>query len=135
MTEPRSNEIIADSSINSAIAAESSIAFSSAATSVVKEKASQYMTGIVAESAAVARRDNSDIVSAKHVEIASDNITSHSRGRLYKHIGTWGGIFLGASLSTLTSMILQGFVSVPGVVSIAVFGIAGAYLLGRSIAI
>lgn len=97
---------------------------------VVQEKIDNYSKELVGESRKVAKRDGTDAVSAKHVEIAHNNITTNSRSGLYQNLNAWGGVFLGTSLSTLVSMILNNSFPVIGVVTVTILGMAGAYLMG-----
>ena len=106
--------------------------FSSAAFSVLKEKITQFVADLVSESTAAAKRDQADSISAKHVEVASRHLMSSARARIYKHLGTWGGTFLGVSSSAFVSMILAHQFPVSGIVIGAATGIAGAFLLGVS---
>lgn len=107
--------------------------FSEAAASLIREKSTEYFNELINESIVVGKRDQADIISSKHVQIASNNLISHSQGRLYQHLGTWGGIFLGTSLSSLMSMLLVNQYPPIGVVAVTVIGTVGSYLLGKSL--
>lgn len=122
-----------ESKIVLAIEKSLSLSFSQAASSVVNERSSQYFNNLIEESIVIGKRDQTDIISAKHVEIATYNLTAHSREKLNQHIGTWGGIFLGSSLSALISMIMVNQFPISGVVAVTLLGICGSYLLGRSL--
>ena len=108
------------------------VPFTDAASLLVIEKSSENFTSLITESINVGKRDRTDVISAKHVQIAANNLVSHSRGTLYAHLGIWGGIFLGASLSALLSMILANQYPALGVILVTIVGIFGAYLLGKS---
>lgn len=70
-----------------------------------------------------------DIVNAKNVRLAVDMQHPSPRNRSRKFAGIFGGIFLGAGLSTLISMLMGGKIS--DIVLILAFGlgIVGAFLV------
>jgi hypothetical protein len=102
--------------------------FSSTAFSVLQERIALYVSELVKESAIIAKRDNADSISTKHVEVACEHLTLRSRGRIYKHLGTIGGICLGASLSTLISMITINQYPSSAVLISVLLGIIGGAL-------
>jgi hypothetical protein len=107
--------------------------FSSAAFSVLKERITLYVSELVKESAIVAKRDKADSISTKHVEVACEHLTLRSRGGVYKNLGTIGGVCLGASISTLISMITASQYSMSGVLISVLLGIAGGVLFAINI--
>jgi len=108
--------------------------FSHQGFSVLKEKISEYIAQLISESIRVAKRHQADTVSVAHVERANEYIVSSSSRRIFRHLGTVGGIFLGASLSNILSMTTTGqFSSVGTLISVG-FGIVGAFLVALHIA-
>ncbi len=72
--------------------------FSTTAFSTLKAKIAQHITELVNESIKVSKRHQVDTVSAAHVEKASEYLVSSSTRRVYRHLGTVGGILLDAAL-------------------------------------
>jgi len=108
------------------------LSFSETASSVIKEKVSTYSNELIKESKIIAKKDQSDSISAKHVEIASKNLMLYSGSTLYKRLSNLGSLFLGTSLSTLTSMFLNNSFPVSGVLIVTFFGIVGSFILGKT---
>lgn len=101
--------------------------FSPQAFRVLKIRVSDYVRVLVLESARVARRRREDVISASHVEQASDHLVANSAGRWLRHPGTIGGILLGAALSNFLAMASSGQYSATGVLVSATLGMAGAF--------
>ena len=78
--------------------------FSPQAFRILKLKISAYVRSLIVESAKISRRSRADVISAAHVEQASDYLVTTSSRRWIRHVGTVGGIFLGASLSNFLAM-------------------------------
>jgi hypothetical protein len=108
--------------------------FSSAAFGLLKVKISQYIIELVNESIRVAKRYQADTVSAAHVERANEYLITSTSRRMYKHLGTVGGILLGASVSNILAMITAGQYSAKATIASAVSGIIGAFLVAFHIA-
>lgn len=102
--------------------------FSPIAFSTFKATVAQYIDDLIHESASASKRDRSDLISAKHVETASEHVKKHNRSRIYKQASMLGGVFLGASLSALYSMITSHQVSLSGTVFTVISGIFGTIL-------
>lgn len=66
--------------------------FSSNAFNRLKEKISEYTTQLITESVKVARRHQSESVSTSDVERASQYLVSSTSRKVYRHMGTLGGI-------------------------------------------
>src|SRR5438045_8561115 len=75
--------------------------FSPAAFRLLKEKVGQHLNELVTESIKVSRGYQADTVSAAYVERASEYLVTSTNRRLVRHVGTVGGILLGAGLATL----------------------------------
>ena len=103
--------------------------FSPTAFSRVKEKISDYIVQLVSESIKVSNRQQTDTVSAAHVERASEYLISTSTRRVFKHIGTVGGIFLGAALSNFLSMATTDVYTPRGTLISASLAIIGSFMV------
>ncbi len=102
--------------------------FSPAAFSAMKANVAQYIDDLVQESANASKRDRSDIISAKHIEIASAHLKESNGNKIYKQSGTLGGVFLGACFSAVYPMITSRQVTVSGLIFTVTTGIVGAVL-------
>lgn len=108
--------------------------FSSQAFTVLRANVTSYISDLIAESRQVAHRHRADLISASHVERASEYLVASTSRRLYRHLGTIGGVMLGAGLSTVLSMIgSESFTSSVAIVSISL-SIAGAFLVALHMA-
>lgn len=101
--------------------------FSSQAFQALKMKVSGYVRALVVESARISRRRGEDVISASHVEQASDYLVTSSSRRWLRHLGTVGGILLGAALSNFLAMTSSSQYSTTGVVVSAALAIIGAF--------
>jgi formate-dependent nitrite reductase membrane component NrfD len=108
--------------------------FSPNAYSVLRSKIAEHIAELIRESIKVSKRHQSDTVSAAHVERASEYLVSSSARRLFRHVGTLGGIFLGAGISTMLTMTVAGQYSSLGVLLSAGLGIVGAFMIALHIA-
>jgi hypothetical protein len=79
--------------------------FSPSAFDVYKGKVARYMSELFDESIKMSRRQAADVVSAAQVERASEYLITSAKGRIARHIGTVGGIVLGAALSYILAMV------------------------------
>lgn len=108
--------------------------FSSAAFSLLKRKISEYVGELVNESIKISKRHQSDTVSSAHVERASEYLVSSTGRRFFRHVGTIGGIFLGAAISNLLTMTSANQYSALATVVTIVLGIVGAFMIALFIA-
>ena len=108
--------------------------FSAPAFDTVKAKIAQHVNELVNESVKVSKRHRADTVSAAHVERASEYLVSSASRRIYRHLGTVGGILLGAALSNILAMTLAGQYTGGGTILSATLGIVGAFLIALHIA-
>jgi hypothetical protein len=108
--------------------------FSTAAFEALTARISQYMKELVNESIKVSKRHRADTVSAAHVERASEYLVSSAGRRFFRHVGTLGGILLGASLSNLMAMSVQAQYTGMGTMLSAGLGIVGAFMIALHIA-
>lgn len=103
--------------------------FSPAAFERLKEKISEYTAQIITESVKTARRRQSDSVSTSDVEHASLYLVSTTSRKVYKHIGTVGGLLLGAAVSNVISMVTTNQFNLNGIVLTVIFTLIGAALV------
>lgn len=105
-----------------------------AAIAVLKRKISDYIVELAEESARIAARHRADAVSAAHVEDAASYLLVSRSRRLYRHLGTVGGLLFGAALSTVLAMLTTNQLSPVGVVTSSGVGMLGAFLVALHIA-
>ncbi len=108
--------------------------FSPPAFAALKAKISEYVVELVNESIKVSKRHVADTVSAAHVERAAEYLVSSTSRRFYRHLGTVGGILLGAALSNILAMTLTGQYTGGGTIVSIALGIAGAFMIALHIA-
>jgi hypothetical protein len=108
--------------------------FSPPAFSVLKANISEYVAELVSESIKVSKRHRADTVSAAHVERAAQYLVSSTSLRFYRHLGTLGGILLGAALSNMLAMTLASQYTGVGTILSASLGIVGAFTIALHIA-
>jgi histone H3/H4 len=99
----------------------------------LKEKISEYVVQLITESVKVARRRDSETVSPTHIEQASQYLVSSTSRKLYRHIGTVGGILLGVAGSNFLSMITSNIFTLNGVVVTVAFTLVGGVLIAAHI--
>lgn len=102
--------------------------FSPIAFEVLKSKITEYISDLVNESIKVSKRHQSDTVSAAHVERASEYLVSSASRKVFRHLGTVGGILLGAALSSFLALSVTGQYSPFSTLLPAALGIVGAFL-------
>jgi hypothetical protein len=125
------NEVAAE--VDRLLKAVDSTPFTAPAFSVFKGKVTQYLSDLVRESDIVAKRDQTDAISVKHVEAACEHLTLKSRNKVYRFAGTIGGIGLGTGVSVLVTMALGGQFSLAGILICTISGMVGSFLLAISI--
>lgn len=79
--------------------------FSEKAFKPLKQNISTYIIELVSESMRNARREKVDSVSASHVEKASAYLVTKNRGKLKNILGGVGGVFLGAAVQEIISIV------------------------------
>jgi len=108
--------------------------FSLSAFAALKTNISGYVDELITESIKVSKRHRADSVSAAHVERAAEYLVSSTYRRFYRHLGTVGGIILGAALSNLVTMTVTNQYTGLGTILSAGMGIAGAFMIALHIA-
>jgi hypothetical protein len=85
---------------------------------------------LIDESLKTSRRHKSEIVSRSYVYHASEYLISSQPRRLFRHMGTIGGILLGGSLSNILAMAQTGhdFPLLGTLISIGI-GLVGTFLV------
>jgi hypothetical protein len=137
MTKDTNPEQIAQTAVQQAVnqlRETDSSPFSPPAFSTLKDKIAQHITELVNESVKVSKRHRADTVSAAHVERASEYLVTSTSRRIYRHLGTLGGILLGAALSNILAMTLVGQYTGGGTIVSASLGIIGAFMIALHIA-
>jgi hypothetical protein len=108
--------------------------FSEPAFDRLKYKISEYIVQLITESIKTSKRRQADNVSTSHVELASQYLVSSTSHKVFKHLGTLGGIFLGAGISNLLSMVTTSQYNITGIaISVILTGV-GAFLVAFHIA-
>ena len=100
----------------------------------LRSKIGQHISELIKESVKVSKRHQADTVSAAHVEKASEYLVSSTSRRLYRHLGTVGGILLGAALSNILGMTLAAKYTGGGTIVSAALGIVGAFMIALHVA-
>ena len=126
-------QTIVDQAENKLQTADSS-PFSPPAFRTLKEKIAQHINELINESVKVSNRHRADTVSAAHVERASEYLVTSTSRRVYRHLGTVGGILLGAALSNILAMTIAGQYTGGGTIVSASLGIVGAFMIALHIA-
>lgn len=108
--------------------------YSPRAFTVLNQHVESYISELIEESAKIARRHQADAISAAHVEQAASYLVSSARNRVVRHLGTVGGILLGAGLSTILSLVTSQSISPTGFMVASGFSIIGAFLVAIHIA-
>lgn len=108
--------------------------FSPQAFANLKDKINRFVIQLMDESLKVASRSRSDTVSASHVDRASEYLFFDTSRRLFRHLGTVGGIFAGASLSNLLSMTTSGVYTLAGILVTTGLALVGGFLIAFHIA-
>ena len=128
-SDPESSHSQASAAVKSRLSTLDSTILSPAAFSLLERRIEAYITELISESRRVAKRQRADTVSEAHVEQASDHLVGLPRRRLYRHLGTVGGILLGVALSAALSMITTAVYTTPGFTIILTFAVVGTSLI------
>jgi hypothetical protein len=103
--------------------------FSPGAFKFLKEQISQHIKELVNESIRISKRHRSDTVSTAHIERASEYLIYSVRRKVFRHVGTLGGIFFGSALSIFLSMWMNSLYPGKGVLLSVVFGVIGSVMI------
>ncbi|MGA2740341.1 MAG: hypothetical protein ABSG65_23240 [Bryobacteraceae bacterium] len=108
--------------------------FSPQAFRALQDQISHYIAELIGESTREAKRRQLDTVSETHVERASEILSSNAVRNVYRHVGTLGGVLLGASISNLLSMAASSTVTFTSVALTTALGVIGAFAIALHIA-
>jgi hypothetical protein len=132
-SEPFNSTPIPDH-LGSYLASTKCMPFSPRAFETLERHINRYIVDLIDQSVKTATLRRSDTVSESHVERASEYLVSDTRRGAFRHLGTMGGVLLGASLSNLLAMASAGAYTKLGVLFTTGFGIVGAFLIALHIA-
>ena len=109
--------------------------FSDQAYNRLNENISEYIRALTLEATNVARRDGSDLVSAKDVDRASGYLfAGSSRRGLSRYLGTVGGVLVGAALGNALNLMSVDHPTSTSVVVTAALAMLGVALVSFSVA-
>lgn len=108
--------------------------FSTRAFATLTSKINEYIADLVNESIKIAHRHRADTVSAAHVESASEHLVASASHRIFRHLGTVGGILLGAAISNVLGMVTAGKFTSAGTIISLISAVVGAFLVALHIA-
>ena len=103
--------------------------FSSNARNRLKESISEYAVQLITESANIARRHQSESVSLSDVERASQYLGPNTSHKVYRHMGTFGGVLLGTAASNILSMITTQQYNLKGIITTFVLSFVSAFMI------
>jgi hypothetical protein len=103
--------------------------FSPAGFEALKSRVDQYIADLILESVRIMERRQADTISPKYVTQASENLVASTRRRTFSLLGTFGGILLGAAVSSYANMIEAGSTTIPFVIFASAMAILGAFLI------
>ena len=81
------------------------IPFSDQAFQKLNEQISAYAVELIRESIKKAKRHRAESVSSADVQHADQYLVASPSHRIYRHVGTFGGLLFGTALSSIVSMI------------------------------
>ena len=108
--------------------------FSPSAFRALEDQISRYIADLIGEAVREAKRRQLDTVSETHVERAADYLVSSSTRKIFRHVGTLGGVLLGAAVSNLLSMATTSNVTFASVALTTALGVIGAFAIALHIA-
>jgi histone H3/H4 len=108
--------------------------FSAAGFEQLRRCIEEYIDALTGEALRVAKRAQADTISSAHVDDASRHLLALRGRRVFRHLGTIGGILLGTGIAQVVSMISDAKITAPGVAISVAFGIVGAFLVALHIA-
>jgi hypothetical protein len=109
--------------------------FTPSAFALLKDTIDEFISDLMEESFRIAKRHKSEVVSANYVQAAGTYLVVSRQRRIFRHMGTVGGILLGGSLSNILAMAQSGvsFPLIGTLVSVAM-GFIGSSLVAVHIA-
>jgi VIT1/CCC1 family predicted Fe2+/Mn2+ transporter len=108
--------------------------FTAKARLVLAKKVKEFSEDLSRESVEIARRHRADSISAADVEQAVTHLISRDRARIYKHLGTIGGIILGAALSAVLGFASLQNISTSFYLVVVALCIIGTFMVALHVA-
>jgi histone H3/H4 len=108
--------------------------FSDNAFERLKYKVSEYTAQLVTESVKFSRRHSSETVSSSDVERASQYLVSSTSHKVYRHMGTLGGLVLGTGAANGLSILTTAQFTPIGLVITFTLILIGAFMVAFHIA-
>lgn len=123
------------STARQSLSAMDSAPFTPSAFALLQDTVDEFIGDLMDEALRIAKRHKSEVVSANYVQAASSYLVTSRARRLFRHMGTIGGILLGGALSNILAMAQAGstFPVIGTLVSIGV-GLVGSFLVAIHIA-
>lgn len=100
----------------------------------LKYKVGEFTAQLITESIKSARRHNSETVSPFDVEKASQYLVSSSSHKIYRHMGTIGGLVLGTGAANGLSILTTSQFTPIGLVITFILILLGAFMVAFHIA-
>lgn len=116
------------------IAALNSEPFSPKAFAALQKVISWFIGEVIEQSIKVSKRHRADTVAESHVQLAAEYLVGDAPVRILRHLGTLGGIMLGAGLSNLLSMIAAKNITGLSVILTVALSVIGSFLVALHIA-
>jgi hypothetical protein len=109
--------------------------FSPVAFKELEDTISEFIGDLVDESLKISKRHQSEFISANYVRQASEHLIASRSRRIFRHLGTIGGIMLGGAISNILAMAQAGtsFPMLGTLVSVGV-GLVGSFLVAIHVA-
>lgn len=109
--------------------------FSPTAFKELRNTINEFIGDLIDESLKISRRHQSEVISANYVRQASEHLIASRSRRIFRHLGTVGGIMLGGAISNILSMAQTGtsFPMLGTLVSVGV-GLVGSFLVAIHVA-
>lgn len=108
--------------------------FSEKAFTRLKEKISEYTAQLITESVKLSKRRHEESISTYVVELASQYLVSSSSHKVYRHIGTFGGLLFGAGMSNFLAMVTTTQFNTTGIILSFILTAIGAFLVALHMA-
>jgi histone H3/H4 len=108
--------------------------FSENAFVILKERISEFIVELMVESIKVTRRHRSEQVAPADVEHAAQYLVASSTRKTFRHMGTVGGILLGAVGSNLLGMATTHQFTLTSIIVTFALTLIGAFLVAIHIA-
>jgi len=108
--------------------------FTTSAFALLQDTIDEFISDLIDESFKIAKRQKSEVVSAHYVEAAGLYLVASRARRMFRHMGTLGGILLGGSLSNILAMAQSNTFPVIGTLVSITIALIGTSLVAVHIA-